>query len=101
MRLSLIDSAAVDVFKQWRHQQGVAIATVNHAIRALRRALHQAEEWRLIERAPKLKLMTGEHEREAVISEAELTEMIRYAEVGYPESVFQFLLPTLVDTGYE
>lgn len=99
MRLSLIDSSVVDAFKQWRHSQSVAIATVNHAIRALRRALHQAEEWHLIERAPKLKLMPGEHEREAVISEVELTKMIRYAEVGYPESVFQFLLPTLVDTG--
>lgn len=99
MRLSLIDSAAVDVFKQWRHQQGVAIATVNHSIRALRRALHQAEEWRLIERAPKLKLMQGEHEREAVISEGELTKMIKFAEVGYPQSVFRFLIPVLVDAG--
>jgi integrase len=99
MRLSLIDAGAVDVFKQWRHSQGVAIATVNHSIRALRRALHQAEEWHLIGRAPKLRLMAGEHEREAIISEAELANMVKFSEVGYPENTFQFLVPVLVDVG--
>jgi integrase len=43
--------------------------------------------------------MPGEHHREAVLSEPELTEMVRYAEVGYPNSIFQYLLPFLVDTG--
>lgn len=99
MRLSLIDSAACDALKQWRHEQKVAVATVNHAVRTLRRALHQAEEWRLIDRAPKLKLMPGENSREAVISEPELEAMITFARVGYPRSVFQFILPVLVDTG--
>jgi hypothetical protein len=83
MRLSLIDSAACDAFKQWRVSQKVAIITVNHGIRTLRRALHQAEDWHLIVRAPKLKLLPGEHAREAVISENELTAMIEYAEVAY------------------
>jgi integrase len=99
LRLSLIDAAAVDVFKQWRQAQGVAVITVNHAIRTLRRALHQAEEWHLISRAPKLKLMPGENSREAVVAEIDLTRMIEYAQVAYPRSVFQFLLPVLVDTG--
>ena len=99
MRLSLIDSAACDAFKQWRVSQKVAVVTVNHAVRTLRRALHQAEDWHLITRAPKLKLLPGEHTREAVISEPHLKAMIEYAEEAYPQSVFQFLLPVLVDTG--
>jgi integrase len=99
MRLSLIDTAAVDVFKQWRTAEKVAVITVNHAVRTLRRALHQAESWHLISRAPKLKLLPGENSREEVIGEDYLKEMIEYASVAYPRSVFQFLLPVLVDTG--
>jgi integrase len=99
LRLSLIDSAACDAFKQWRHSQGVAVATVNHAVRTLRRALHQAESWRLLARAPKLTLMPGENSREAVIAEQAVKEMIGYAAVAYPNSNFQFVLPVLIDTG--
>lgn len=99
MRLSLIDSATCDAFKQWRHSQGVAVATVNHAVRTLRRALHQAEAWRLLERAPKLTLMPGENSREAVLAEQTVKDMIAYAEVAYAQSKFRFLVPVLVDTG--
>jgi integrase len=106
MRLSLIDVAAVDEFKAWRHsqkgrhsQKKVAVITVNHAVRTLRRILHQAEDWRIIQRAPKLKLLPGEHERERVISKAEDETLIDFAAKGYPKSKFQYLIPVLIDTG--
>jgi integrase len=99
LRISMIDPASADSFKQWRLGQKVAVSTANHGIRTLRRALHQAEEWKLIPRAPKLKLLTGENSREAVISETELQTLTEYAAKAYPKSKFQFLLPFLVDTG--
>jgi integrase len=99
LRISMIDSASADAFKQWRLEQNVAVSTANHGIRTLRRALHQAEDWKLIPRAPKLKLLTGENSREAVITETELQMLIDYAAAAYPKSNFQFLLPFLVDTG--
>ena len=99
LRISMIDSAYADAFKQWRLAQNVAVSTANHGIRTLRRALHQAEDWKLIPRAPKLKLLTGENSREAVITETELNILTDYAAKAYPKSKFQFLLPFLVDTG--
>ena len=95
----MIDSAAADAFKQWRLAQKVAVSTTNHGIRTLRRVLHQAEEWKVIPRAPKLRLLSGENSREAVISEAALKTLIEFAEEAYPNSNFQYLLPFLVDTG--
>lgn len=98
-RLSMIDVAAVDEMKQWRAAQGVAVATVNHVVRTLRRVLHQAEDWHLITRAPKLKLLPGENQRDYVLSNDEVTRLIEFAREGYPKSQFQYVIPVLVDTG--
>jgi integrase len=104
MRLSLIDTAAVDAFKAWRSAQkfdghSLAIATINHAVRTLRRILHQAEEWHVITRAPKLRLLPGENQRNYVLTNEEVTRLIDFAREGYPVSKFQYLVPVLVDTG--
>lgn len=99
MKLSLIDASACEEFKQWRVSQGVAVVTTNCSIRCLRRGLHLAEEWRLITRAPRLRLLPNENQREEVVEEHELLEMIKYAALAYPQNVFRFLLPFLADTG--
>jgi len=98
-RLSRIDTPLVEDFVQWRLKQKVEIVTVNHALRTLRRALHLAEEWKLIRRAPKIKLLRGEHSRDYVISEETLDTMITWIRAAYPTSVMMHLLPFLVDTG--
>jgi integrase len=48
--------------KEWE------IASVNSALRAVRRVLNLAAEWGAIDRAPGLTLLRGEHHREHVIS---------------------------------
>ena len=99
MRLGSIDASAIEQFKAWRMKQDVAVITVNHTIRTLRRILHLAEDWKLLARAPRLKLLPGENMRVAVISDDELQRMTAHAAGAWSRSCFQFLLPFLVDTG--
>ncbi len=46
-------------------------STVNCGLRTLRRALNLAAEWRVMDRAPKIRLVNGERQRERVLTEAE------------------------------
>ena len=62
----------------------------------LRRALQMAEEWKLIRKAPKIKLLPGERQREFVIKEALLTKMLAHDDCT---DLLQVLLPFLIDTG--
>jgi len=98
-KLGSIDSALVENFIQWRLKEKVAPVTVNHSLRTLRRALHIADQWRLIRDVPKIHLLPGEHEREAIIDEPTLTKMVRWIAEAYPSSIMHYLLPFLVDTG--
>ena len=45
--------------------------TINCGLRTLRRALALAEEWGKLDRAPKISLAKGEHQRERVLTEEE------------------------------
>jgi|GEM_PF-2180017 len=98
-RLGRIDTPLIEQFIQWRLKQNVEIVTVNHALRTLRRALHLAEDWKLIRHAPKISLLRGENSREYVISDETLRTMISWIATAYPTSVMMHLLPFLVDTG--
>src|SRR5579872_6477127 len=97
-RLNRIDTPLIEQFIQWRlnGKDKPQIITVNHSLRTLRRALHQAEEWKLIRRAPKIKLLRGENSREYVVSEDTLKLMIDWIAKAYPTSLMQHLLPFLV-----
>ena len=73
-RLDRINSALIDDFVQWRKPQKgatktVAVSTINHNLRTLRRILHLAQEFEVIARVPKIKLLTGENTREYVLSD--------------------------------
>jgi len=46
-------------------------STINCGLRTLRRALALAEEWGKLDRAPKISLAKGEHQRERVLTEEE------------------------------
>jgi integrase len=98
-RLGSIDSALIENFIQWRLKEKVAPVTVNHSLRTLRRALYIAVEWRLLRKVPTIKLLPGEHEREAVIDEPTLAKMADWIGKLYPTSIMHHLLPFLVDTG--
>lgn len=98
-KLSSIDSAMIENFVQWRLKEKVAHVTVNHSLRTLRRVLHLAKKWRLLREVPVISLLPGEHEREAVIEEPVLKQMIEWIQKAYPHTLMQHVLPFLVDCG--
>jgi integrase len=66
-RLDAIDEAAVEQFAQARRQQ-VGPATTNRGLAVLRRMLRLAQEWRMLDRIPRIRLLRGERNREFVLS---------------------------------
>jgi integrase len=82
--LSDIDEALIEGYVQYRSsnfvrrwtKEGVKIAaerrvspsTVNRALATLRRLLRLAQEWRVIDRVPRVRLITGERNRDYVLS---------------------------------
>jgi integrase len=74
--------------KQWE------IASVNSALRAVRRVLNLAAEWGAIDRAPDVTLLRGEHHREHVISPNDEAKYL--AAASEPLSL---IATVLVDTG--
>ncbi len=66
-RLSDIDEAAIEAFVQKRRRD-VAPATVNRSLATLRRLLRLAYEWKLIDRVPRIRLLSGERSREFVLT---------------------------------
>jgi integrase len=65
--LHVIDEATVEEFAQARRQQ-VGPATTNRGLAVLRRMLRLAQEWRLLDRIPRVRLLRGERNREFVLS---------------------------------
>jgi len=101
-RLHKIDASLIERFIQSRlRQKGKPLApvTINHSLRTLRRVLHVAEEWALIRKAPKIRLLPGENEREYVISDADAIRFTDGFATLYPDTVMQFLFQFLIDTG--
>jgi site-specific recombinase XerD len=92
--LTRVDPAMVEQYVQHRLTQNVQPATVNNSLKTLRRAMHLAYEWKLIQRVPKIKLLTGERSREFIISEELLVKIIAKS-----KPVMKQLLPFLIDTG--
>jgi hypothetical protein len=54
-------------------------ATINNSLRALRRALHLARDWRLLAHVPKIKMVPGETARKFVFSEIALDNFLSHA----------------------
>ncbi len=73
-RLSAIDEAIIDAYKQRRTRQAsrygrpVSPASVNRELATLRRLLRLAQEWKVIDRVPRIRLLRGERNREYVLS---------------------------------
>lgn len=91
MKLQQINASRVETFITFRSKQtytrgekGIdrvpGIITINHDLRCLRRALHLAEEWELIRRAPKISLLRGEKQRELIVDETTLGRFVSLAQ---------------------
>jgi integrase len=66
-RLNQIDEALIESFVQHRIQQ-VTAASVNRALATLRRLLRLAQEWRVLDRVPRIRMLSGERNREFVLN---------------------------------
>ena len=77
-----------------RQSNGLEPGTINRELRVLRRCLHLAVEWGILERAPKVQMIRGEKRRERVISEQELIQYLPFA-----TPLLADVALTLYDTG--
>ncbi len=74
LRLDAIDEAVIDGYKQRRRRQAsrygkpMSPASVNRELATLRRLLRLAQEWKVMDRVPRIRLLRGEHNREFVVS---------------------------------
>lgn len=92
-RLDAIDESLIEIYVQHRSQT-VAPATVNRALATLRRALRLAQEWRVIDRIPRIRLLPGERNREFVLSHDQEAAYLKAA----PQPLQDIAL-LIVDTG--
>ena len=70
-RLDAIDEAVIDGYKQrrarrpFRRGKPLPVASINRELATLRRFLRLAQEWRLLDRIPRIRLLRGERNRGA------------------------------------
>ena len=73
-RLDSIDEAMIEAYKQHRSNQisrykkPVSPASINRELATLRRLLGLAQEWKVINRVPRIRMLKGERHREFVLS---------------------------------
>jgi integrase len=92
-RLNDIDEALIESFVQHRSTH-VSRATVNRALTTLRRLLRLAQEWHVIDRVPRIRILNGERNRDFVLNH---TQELAYLEAApQPLKDIAFLI---VDTG--
>ena len=79
--LAEIGAERVDGFIAWRQAQrsGTSLSALNGELRTLRRLLYLAEEWKVVDRAPKVHELPGEARRERVVTFAEEARYLRAA----------------------
>ena len=68
LRLNEIRGEQVTEFAAHRQSRGLKTSYVNGSMRVLRRILRLAVEWGLLDSAPKIELLPGEHQRERVVT---------------------------------
>ncbi len=66
-RLDRIDEGLIEKYTQHR-APCVSRATLNRDLATCRRVLRLAQEWRIVDRVPRIRLLSGEHQREYVVS---------------------------------
>jgi integrase len=66
-KLDRIDESLIEKYVQARSKE-VMPATVNRHLATLRRALRLAQEWNVIDRVPRIRMLPGERNREFVLS---------------------------------
>jgi integrase len=94
-RIDAISSEHIAGFAAHLQSEEWETASINAALRALRRVLRLAAEWGVIATAPKVGLLRGEHHREHVVTPDEETKYLAAAVIEPLASI----APVLMDTG--
>lgn len=92
--LNEINGERIAEFVAHRQSLGLQISYINGSVRSLRRILRLAVEWGVLEAAPRIEMLPGEHRRERVITREEEQCYLASA----PALVAQ-IATVLVDTG--
>jgi integrase len=77
-----------------RLREGMQVSTANNSLRVLRRILNLAVEWGVLDKAPKVRVLTGERHRERVVTAEEEAKYLAAA----PEPLASIAV-LLADTG--
>jgi integrase len=77
-RLNQVDEGLIESFVQHRIQH-VSPSSVNRALATLRRLLRLAQEWHVIDRVPRVRMLSGEKNREFVLSHSQETAYLHAA----------------------
>ncbi len=77
-----------------RQAKGLTTASINRELQVLRRLLHLASEWGVLEQCPKIKMLTGEQHRDFVLTPEEEARYLAAA----PELLASFAA-VLADSG--
>lgn len=82
--LAEIDEAMIESYVQHRravlhNDKPIAPASVNRELATLRKALRLAQEWRIIDRVPRIRMLPGERTREFVLSRAQERLYLEFA----------------------
>jgi len=93
-RLDWIDEALIERYIIWRRKQDITCTTVNRELATLRRILHIAEEWKIIKRVPRVRLLPGERQRTFTLSHEDEQRYL----VAAPEPLRSMAI-LLIDTG--
>ena len=93
-RLDEIQGEQAGDFAAHRLSEGLQPGSVNSSLRVLRRVLHLAVEWGVLESVPKIELLSGERRRERVVT---MEEEARYLAAAPP--LLASVAAILADTG--
>jgi integrase len=72
--LDTIDEAMIEAYKQHRstvvsrYKKPLSPASINRELATLRRLLRLAQEWKIIDRVPRIRMLKGERQREFVLN---------------------------------
>ena len=95
--LNEVNNEALSQFSARRLEQGKRISYVNSTIRVIRRALHLAFEWDMLDSVRPIKQLSGENRRDHVVTPEEQWQFLTIAEKHDPE--IGHVVLCLVDTG--
>jgi len=97
LKLNEVNNETLSQFESRRLEQGKKISYINSTLRVIRRALHLAVEWGLIDSVPPIKQLSGENRRDHVVTPEEERQFLAIAETHDLE--IGHVVLCLVDTG--